>query len=158
MDNSINNVSFKAHLSLQNKSLYKHFSRDVANSFAKETKNIKGTLSVCKRDGSLNFLLKKPEFDKFEPIDYILEIGSTSSNINNFVDANDKQKVVLLKKIARYLDEKIKFDKFEKQNDVTAKQVEAHINRLKKIAGKDVDIIDSTQSFYIDLLRNAYRD
>ena len=106
----------------------------------------------------MNFLLKKPEFDKFEPIDYILEIGSTSSNINNFVDANDKQKVVLLKKIARYLDEKIKFDKFEKQNDVTAKQVEAHINRLKKIAGKDVDIIDSTQSFYIDLLRNAYRD
>ena len=131
MDNSISGVSFGAHLSLKNESLDKHVSREMANKFAKATKSIQGTMTVSKDNmGGLDFVLNKCNAKA-------LCIGGEA-----FYSMNEKEKVSWLIRVARYMNEEIKFAKLERIRTASKREIEAHIKRLDKIAGDDGNLHD----------------
>ena len=121
MNNSINNVSFGAHLVLNNKSLDKHVSVDVANKFAQKTKNIPGFLTLSKNPNpeliSANY--RGMSFDMVKKC---------------FYNSSEEQKVNTLERVLKYIREEIKF---WKKLDSTKQETEAFVAKAQKIAGKD---------------------
>ena len=126
----MDNVSFGAHLSLQNNSLYKHVSRDLANEFAKGTKSVQGIMTMQKdRQGGIDFILNKCS-DQMICVD-----------ADVFYKMNNKTKVSFLKRVARYMDELIKIDKINVGEGASKKELDAHIRKLDKIAGNDENFL-----------------
>ena len=136
MNNSISNVNFGAHLSLKNNNLYKHISREMANDFAKSTRDIKGIMKLKKdSEGLLEA--------SYEGQSFLLLSDS-------FYSANKTEKVNTLKKSLRYIVELAGFDKIEKP---TKKQMAEHVRKLDDIAETN-----ESMSMFHDIVSSSIKD
>ena len=126
--NSINGISFGAHLSLQNNSLYKHVDRDTANKFARTTNKIPGIMTIRKiGNGQLIAELDKNQY------------SAMTFDAKDFYARNNDRKANLLKKLAQYMNAMNEFrirDYFGWE-EASDKMIKRQIKRLDKIVGKE---------------------
>ena len=140
MENGVGNVSFGAHISLKNNSLCKHVSKGVANKFAEGTKSIPGIMTIEKTPcETITVTLNKCK-------DQCLTLDA-----NDLYRGGDKEKLSFLKRVVKYIDQMIKFEKIE---NPTKKEVSSYISRLDKIVAKDDTSLALVHDINRDFLLN----